>query len=108
MSRSIEDLERDAFLGEAESLALLTQHPAWPVYENLLRKMRLSSLELLAKATADQVPTWQGVCATLLEIIDRPHQIVAAGRAIAEEEAQRRGETRQALDFVDGPVEDDL
>lgn len=108
MSRSIEELERDAFLAEGEALAQLLQHHAWPRYEKLLHAMRLSSLEEMAKTNVAEFPRWQGVCAILQEIIERPHQIVTAARAVAGDEAQRKTETRQALDFVDGPVTDDL
>lgn len=109
MSRSPEDIVRDALLAEAELLAQLTQHPGWAKFEALLTDMRQSALEQLAVASPDKVPVWQGMAATLAEIKNRPNEIVATARTILDEEAQRRGGERTALDFADGiSTEDDL
>ena len=102
MSRTLEELERDSFLAEAESLAQITQHPAWTRFEELLTQMRLAAMEHMAQATPAEFPYWQGVVATLREIKERPHQIVAAARSVMDEEAQRRSGERQALDFAMG------
>jgi hypothetical protein len=110
MSRSLEQLERDSFLAEAESLAQLTQHPAWPRFDALLTEMRLAAMEHMAQAGIPEIPYWQGVVATLREIKERPGQIVGAARAIVDEEAQQREAKRGALDFAAGVRvgEDDL
>lgn len=102
MSRSLEELDRDTFLAEAESLAQITQHPAWQCFEELLTQMRLSAMEHMAQSAPAEFPYWQGVVATLREIKERPHQIVSAARSVLDEEAQRRDGTRQALDFAAG------
>lgn len=108
MSRSLEELERDSFLAEAETLAQLTQHPGWARYDALLTNMWLSALQHMAQAPIAEIPYWQGVVAAMNEIKERPHQIVAAGRTVQEDEAYMRSE-RQALDFADGvSLEDDL
>ena len=109
-ARSFEDLERDNFLAEAESLAQITQHPAWKRFEELLTQMRLAAMEHMAQATPDEFKYWQGVVATLREIKERPHQIVSTARQVVDEEAQQRSATRGALDFTAGVRvgEDDL
>ena len=100
-ARTLEQLERDAFVAEAESIAQLLQHPAWPRYEDLLNKMRLGALELMAASRNQRAITRaQGAVAILQELIDRPHRIVEAGRGILDEEAQQ-GE-RRALDYTAG------
>jgi len=109
MSRSLEELDRDRFLAEAEALATITSHPSWGRFEELLTQMRLSALEHMAQATPAEFPYWQGVVATLREIKERPHQIAAGARAILDEESQRRAFGRSALDMVGSVhVEDDL
>lgn len=109
MNRSLEDLDRDRFLGEAESLAQLISHPAWPRFDNLLHKMRDAAMEHMAQSTPAEFPYWQGVVAALREIRERPHQIAEAGRAVAEEESHRRETVRTALDLVGRvSLEDDL
>lgn len=101
MSRSLEDLQRDAFLAEAEALALLTSHPMWPRYEALLTQMRLGVLELTATArTSRSMARYQGAAAILQELIERPHQIVAAARQIAEDEADTKKAQRTAVDLA--------
>ena len=109
MSRSLEELERDAFLAEAEMLAQLIAHPAWPRYEELIGKMRLGALELLASARSQRmVSRCQGAAAILQELVERPHQIVATAKSVLADETQRKQETRSALDFAAVSVEDDL
>ena len=109
MSRSFEDVQRDEFLAEAEQLAQLVSHPAWPRYEALLAKMRLDVLELTATARNPRaVARYQGACAVLQELMVRPHQIVDAAQRIAEEEAARKPAARGALDLVTRTLEDDI
>ncbi len=111
MSRSLEDLERDAFLADAELLAQLVTHPAWPKYEELLAHMRLGALELIATARSQRAVTrCQGAAAILQELLERPHQIIAAAHGIRDEESQRKQGERTALDFTAGVhvAEDDL
>ena len=108
-ARSIEDVARDAFLAEAETLAQLLQHPGWAVYENLLGKMRLDVVELMAKSVRmRQGVGYQGAAAVLAELIERPHQIVEAASAMLDDEARRKQEARGALDFAAHVGEDDL
>lgn len=108
-TRSVEDIARDAFLAEAETLAQLLQHPGWAVYENLLGKMRLDVVELMAKSTRmRQVVGYQGAAAVLAELIERPHQIVEAAKSMIEDESRRRQEVRSALDLMAHGGEDDL
>jgi len=108
VSRSLEDLERDKWLGEAESLAQIVTHPSWVRYEELLVQMRLSVLEHLSTATDPlDVARFQGAAAVLREIKDRPHQIVASARQVMEDEATQAYAARLALDGA-VPLEDDL
>jgi hypothetical protein len=102
VSRSLEDLERDSFLAEAEALAHLMQHPSWPRYEALLGQMRQGALELIATTlSARKIARYQGAAAILQELIERPHQIVAAGQQIRESEKAARENVRTALDLAD-------
>jgi hypothetical protein len=108
--RSLEQVSRDAFLAEAESLAQLMAHPSWPRFDALLTEMRLDAMEHMAQAGLSEIPYWQGVVATLREIKERPGQITATARSVMDEEAQQREASRGALDFVAGVHvgEDDL
>lgn len=107
ITRGIASVDRDAFLAEAESLAQITQHPAWKRFEELLTQMRLSAMEHMAQATVAEFPYWQGVVATLQEIKERPGQIIATAKAVIEEETSSR--SRGALDLATRVnVEDDL
>lgn len=74
----LRELEINAFLAQGDTLAQLVAHPGWPSYVGLLREMRLAALEQLATADPTTVAHWQGVAATLGEIIDRPTRIIAA------------------------------
>lgn len=110
MSRPLEEIERDRFLAEAESLAQIVAHPAWSRFEELLVQMRLSVLEQLATATEPlEVARYQGAAVILREIKERPHQIVAAAHAVLDEEKSRKQSVRTALDLADRVnLEDDL
>jgi hypothetical protein len=110
VSRTLEELDRDSFLAEAESLAQIIQHPAWARFEELLTQMRLSVLEQLATATEPlEVARYQGAAVILREIKERPHQIVAAAQSVIEEESQRHKSVRTSLDLADRvSLEDDL
>lgn len=109
MSRSLEDLQRDAFLAEAESLAQIVAHPSWKRFEELLTQMRLSALEHMAQSRPEEFPYWQGVVATLREIKERPHQIVAGAQAILDEDAQRKTTERRPTDLISRvALEDDI
>jgi hypothetical protein len=110
-ARSLEDLERDAFLAESELIAQLVSHPAWPRYEALIANMRLGALELMANAKSSRaVVRYQGAAAILQELLERPHRMTDVARTILDEEAQRKKAERGALDFVAGVhvAEDDL
>lgn len=108
MSRTLEELSRDKFLAEAESLAALMAHPAWPVFEGLIASMRLDALEHMARAKdAREIAVYQGAVAAFLEIMERPGQVVQTGRAVMDEEAGPKRAARQMLDGV-APLEDDL
>jgi len=110
VSRPLDELERDEWLGRAESLAQITQHPAWSRYEELLVMMRLAVLEQLATATEPlEVARYQGAAVILREIKERPHQIVAAALSVVEDEKSQRESVRTALDLADRvTLEDDL
>jgi hypothetical protein len=109
VSRPLEEIERDRFLAEAESLAQIVAHPAWGRFEELLVQMRLAAMEHMAQATPAEFPYWQGVVATLREIKERPHQIVAAAHAVLDEENARKKSVRTARDLADRvTIEDDL
>lgn len=109
MSRSLDELERDRFLAEAESLSQITRHPAWVRFEELLTQMRLSAMEHMAQSTPEEFSYWQGVVATLREIKERPHQIIAVAQSITEEEQHRKQSERKSLDFSPRvALEDDL
>jgi hypothetical protein len=110
VSRPLEEIERDRFLAEAESLAQITQHPAWSRFEELLTQMRLSVLEQLATASEPlEIARYQGAAVILREIKERPHQIVAAALSVVEDEKAQRASVRTALDLADRvTLEDDL
>jgi hypothetical protein len=85
------------------------QHPAWGRFEELLTQMRLAALEHMAQAGVAEFPYWQGVVATLREIKERPHQIVAAALSVVEDEKGQRESVRTALDLADRvTIENDL
>jgi hypothetical protein len=86
-ARSLKDLERDAFLAQADQLVQLIEHPCWPAYQQLLAAMRLSAMEEMARTDATDFRYWQGVVGTLAEILDRPQQIVDTATAVKEAEA---------------------
>ena len=107
-ARTLEQLSRDKFLAEAESLSQLLAHPAWPVYEGLIASMRLDALEHMARAgDAREIAVYQGAVAAFLEIMERPHQVVQTGRAALDEEAGQQKAARGMLDGV-APLDDDL
>ena len=105
--RSLEELQRDEFLAEAEQLAQIITHPSWRRFEELLTQMRLSAMEHMAQAQPSEFPYWQGVVATLREIKDRPAQIVAAAQSVVEDEVSRKKSERTALD-LQTRLEDDI
>jgi len=110
VSRPLEEIERDEWLGRAESLAQIIQHPAWSRFEELLTQMRLAVLEQLATAVEPlEVARYQGAAVILREIKERPHQIVAAALSVVDEEKQQRASVRTALDLADRvTIEDDI
>lgn len=110
MARLVEDLERDAFLADAESLEQLISHPAWARFDKLLGDMRATALEQLAVAAPIEVPYWQAVTATIREIRERPAQIVTVARTVAAEEQERKqAAVGTPRDFAAGvTMEDDL
>lgn len=91
-ARDLQALEIDAFLAQAETLAQLSQVPAWSAWTALLRDMRQAALEELAHCTlAEDFRYWQGVAHALAEIMERPGRIIAtAGEHQRTEEADRR------------------
>lgn len=106
------DLEIDRFLAQAESLAQLHAHPAWPAWTALLRDMRQAALEELARVhDPGEFRYWQGVAGALGEILDRPAKIVdAAAEHQRTEEVEKkvlRPELRAAIGLgvdVEGDV----
>lgn len=100
--RSLHDLEVDAFLAEAETLAQLTALPAWEAYATLLRDMRTSALEDLSHADASDFRYWQGVVATLAEILERPARVIATAATFTADEEQDKGAYRPELRAIVG------
>jgi len=100
--RNYEQLEEDAFYAEAETLSQLTTHPAWPVYVQLLAKMRLAAFEQLARARGEDVFHWQGVVGTLAEVMERPERIVASAEALKKQENEKpsRQDAMAALRYL--------
>lgn len=85
-------VEINAFLSQADTLANLVSHPAWFTYIGLLRDMRQTALEELAQGSQPaDFRYWQGVAATLAEIIDRPDRIITAA---AEFQRTEESETK--------------
>lgn len=72
-------------------LGQLTRNPAYEGWVALLREMRSSALEELARVQdPGEFRFWQGVVSALGEILDRPGRIIAAAdahRAAEEEDA---------------------
>jgi len=91
--RTIEQLEMDAFLSKADTLASLVEHPAWAEFLTLLTDMRQAGLEELARCSKPkELRFWQGVASAIQEIIERPARIVqAASEAQQAEETEDRG-----------------
>jgi hypothetical protein len=109
--KELEDLEREAFVQEADALSRLAQTLEWPVYERLLSDMRLSALEALAAAPQEDVRFWQGAVQMLAIILERPKQITETAAALIEEEeseADRFKDSRRSLDLMGGPLTDDI
>lgn len=98
----LKDLETNAFLAQAETLAQLTDHPGWSVYAGLLHDMRAAALEELAHADADAFRHWQGVAATLAEILDRPRRIIEAAAAFTRSEEADKNVFRPELRAIVG------
>jgi hypothetical protein len=99
--RDLKDIEIDAFLSQAEMLARLQGNGLWETWLGLLRDMRQAAMEDMARSTVEDFRYWQGVVATLGEIIDRPARITAAAadyqRAEEEEKHTIRPELRAAI-----------
>lgn len=100
--KDIEELEIDAFLAQAESLAQLREHHGYAAYADLLLKMRTAALEELAVCKdAGEFRYWQGVVAALAEVLERPGRLVSEASAYraAEEEDKKaiRPELRAVL-----------
>lgn len=74
--RSLQELQFDQFLAQAELLAQLAELPAWGAWTTLVRDMRTAALESLAEAPADEVRYWQGVVGALAEVLERPGRII--------------------------------
>jgi len=105
MARSLDDLQRDQFLAEAEHLAQLISHPAWERYEALLAKMRLDVLELTATARNPRNVARYHV---LQELLERPHQITAAAQQIRDDEARAKAQPKRPDFLPPITMEDDL
>jgi len=109
VSRSLEDLQRDQFLAEAERLAQLISHPSWECYEALLAKMRLDVLELTATARNPRnVARYQGAAAILQELMERPHQITAAAQQVRDDEARAKAQPKRPDFLPPITLEDDI
>ena len=103
-NRTIEDLERDAFVAEADLIARLFNTPGWAEYEALLVKMRVAAMEEMATAEPEEVRMWQGSVATLKEVLERPRQIIEGAKSVLEDEQsdeQRLLDVQRSLEMTD-------
>lgn len=98
----LKDLETNAFLAQAEMLALLASHPGWEVYAGLLRDMRAAALEELALAGPADFQRWQGIVAALSEVLARPTRIVEAAAAFTRDEEADKHVYRPELRAIVG------
>lgn len=105
--RTLEDLEMDAFLAKADTLAGLLAHPGWEVYLDLLRDMRQSAMEELAIAgKPKEVRFWQGVASSIGEIMDRPRRMVERASEVQTEETDESRIAQLELRAIMGMVPD--
>jgi hypothetical protein len=107
--RSVADLEKDAFLAEADMLATLTSSLGYMQYEVLITNMRAAAMEEMAKTTPDRFPYWQGVVAAYADVLERPRQIVQGAAEIHKEEAsdaERLLDVRRSLEMTGSTVDD--
>lgn len=90
--RDLREIEIDGFLSQAETLAQLSQQPAWEQYMDLLRDMRSGMLDELSRADVNDFRYWQGAANAIAEVLDRPARIVAAAADFTRaEEVDKRG-----------------
>lgn len=101
-ARSLEEIQQDEFLAQAELLATLCAHPGWAAWRTLLRDFRASALEQLAQADAQDFRYWQGAAAALAQIMERPERIVAAAAQVQQAEEAVKGIVRTDLRAVMG------
>jgi hypothetical protein len=101
--RDLRDLEYDAFLAQAETLAQLQAFPAWEAWTALLRDMRTATVEeLVAAKDPGEIRFLQGAASALGEILERPSRIVASAASFIEAEQQDKGAIRPELRAVVG------
>jgi len=94
------------FLEHAQLLTELMTHHAWPVYEGLLRDMRLRYLEELAEAgDPTQMRAIQGAAQILGRLLALPAEIVTAAETFEKENRKMPeitlSELRDALSVAD-------
>jgi hypothetical protein len=101
--RDLRELEINAFLAQAETLAQLTAHPAWAAWSLLLTDMRKSVVEELVAATdPGEIRFLQGAASTLGEILSRPARIIASAADYQAAEQADKGVVRPELRAVVG------
>ena len=105
----IEDLERDAFIAQAESIAILMNYPQWEAYMDLLRLSRQGALEELSQLSDHtEFRYWQGVAHAFNEMIDRPRDVIAAASSIVQQEEADTKEIRTTIRALTRTSGDDL
>jgi hypothetical protein len=103
MMRALEDLQLDAFLARAESLAVLAQVPQWTEYEGLLRDMRQGALEELARCNdPGDFKFWQGAAHAFGEILERPGRVIEGAATAHRAEEAEKNLTRPELRAILG------
>lgn len=107
----LEDLERDRFLEQADTLARLINTPEWAVYEGLVQEFRASSLEeMVSCEEPNDMRFYQGVARAIQVLLHRPHEIVDAAREMheAEDENKHSISIRRSLELHPGPLVDEV
>lgn len=106
MKTDLRELELNAFMEQADSIARMIHTPEWQVWERLIMAFRAESLENLANADAESVRYWQGAVAAIKVLLERPHEIVdAAVEAHAEND---KDDVRRSLEMAGGHLEDEV
>jgi hypothetical protein len=108
----LRDLERDAFMAHAETIARLIHTPEWEAWESLLKNMKEATVDQLTKAaSSEDLRFFQGAVAAMTEVLTRPHEIVDAARELHDAEAEDEKNSisvRRSLELHAGPLVDEV